>query len=306
MKENKLLASVALFRELYDSDKDIYDVIGELLKAAIVFEKKWSFNTTEATQLLDTTFGFIIPEAVVRTTLRNRLKKQANILSFQDGIYSLVSEEIKKSQPLALEIEVTRTAQSKIIDNLFLYIKKRSTYEINEQEESKIMDDFSAYLLNNKVSAKYSNLISSYIIETQSETGFTKSLNAVREGFVLYEGIGYSSNLNDLGKWNTVLTIYLDTEHLFNATGYSGTLHKQLFDDFHGLVNEINQSGKNLISLKYFEECGDEVDNFFHVAELIINGKLSLDPSKKAMQNVLNGAKQEAILLQLKRAFIPN
>ncbi len=39
MQDNKLLASVVLFRELYDGDKDIYDVIAELIKAAIFFEK---------------------------------------------------------------------------------------------------------------------------------------------------------------------------------------------------------------------------------------------------------------------------
>jgi len=62
MQINKLLASVVLFRELYDEGKDIYDVIGALFKAAITFEKKWAFNTTEATELLETTFGFNIPE----------------------------------------------------------------------------------------------------------------------------------------------------------------------------------------------------------------------------------------------------
>ena len=37
-----------------NSEKDIYDVIGEFIKAAMVFEQKWAFNTTEATQMLTT------------------------------------------------------------------------------------------------------------------------------------------------------------------------------------------------------------------------------------------------------------
>lgn len=83
MVDRKLIASVALFRGLYDKDRDIYDVIAALLKAAIVFEKKWAFNTTEASHLLESTFGFQIPEAVISTTLRNRLKKKEGIVTFE-------------------------------------------------------------------------------------------------------------------------------------------------------------------------------------------------------------------------------
>ncbi len=60
MHERTLLASVVLFKELYDSDKDIYDVIAEFIKAAMIFENKWAFNTTDATQLLSSGFGLTI------------------------------------------------------------------------------------------------------------------------------------------------------------------------------------------------------------------------------------------------------
>ncbi len=303
MQENKLLASVVLFRALYDKNKDIYDVIAAFLKAAIVFEKKWAFNTTEATQLLDTTFGFKMPEAVVKTTLKNRLTKQEKLLSFNNGTYTFAPTQAAEADTLASDLDKTKTKQSEIINDLISYIEKRSLSEISEPERAIIVDDFCAYLLDNDGHRRYSKYISSYIIESQSRTGFTESLNAVREGFVLYNGVRYSFDLNDLGSWKTNLTIYLDTEHLFNATGYNGILHKQLFDDFYGLISEINRGGKQLITLKYFDESQSEVENFFHVAELIMDGKVTLNPSKSAMVTILNGSKTKSDILANKAAF---
>jgi len=303
MQENKLLASVVLFRELYDSDKDIYDVIGELIKAAIYFNKKWSFNTIEATQLLEDTFGFILPESVVKTTLKNRLKNQEKILSYNDGVYTLLTEGGDNSSSLTSALETTKKQQNKIINDLISYIEHSSKCNISVDEKALITDSFGAYLLDEAVEKKYSDYISSYIIEKQSEFGFTESLNAVREGFVLYNGTRYTPDLNDIGLWRTELTIYLDTEHLFNSAGFNGVLFKQLFDDFHNLVKEINHSGKKYITLKYFSECKDEIDGFFHVAELIIENKFSLDPSKNAMISILDNCRTKSDILEKKAKF---
>ncbi len=300
MKENKLIASVVLFRELYGEGKDIYDVIGALLKAAIKFENKWAFNTTEATQLLETTFGFIIPEAVVSTTLRNRLKNKENLLSLDNGVYSLTSDRLDEPVELSAELKKVQDNQSNIFQDLIAYVSEHSPTLIKEEEHSEIIDSFCEYLLDNETTGKCSNLISSFIIEMQNHPGFKDALNAVREGFVIYNGVRYTSNLNDLGTWKNELTIYLDTEHLFNAAGYNGLLFKQLFDDFITLVKEINGSGKKYIFLKYFKECKEEVEGFFHVAELISEGKQVLNPSKTAMVEILDGAQGRADILEKK------
>ena len=76
MSEKTLLASVVLFRELYDNKKDVYDVIAEFIKAALLFRQKWTINATEAAALLSEEFELTIPEAVVNTTLHKRLHKR--------------------------------------------------------------------------------------------------------------------------------------------------------------------------------------------------------------------------------------
>ena len=75
MKENKLIASVVVFKELLDNNKDIYDIIGEFLKASILEEKKWNFTSTELKNILEKVFDFKLPEAVIKSTLKNRLVK---------------------------------------------------------------------------------------------------------------------------------------------------------------------------------------------------------------------------------------
>jgi hypothetical protein len=76
MKENNLLASVALFSELYNNENytSVADILGEFIKGVVVTENKWTVNSTELTHLLEKVYDFKIPESVVRTTVRNRLK----------------------------------------------------------------------------------------------------------------------------------------------------------------------------------------------------------------------------------------
>ena len=77
MKENNLLASVALFSELYNTEKyrNIGDIIAEFIKATVVSEAKWTLTSTELTHLMAEVYEFKIPEAVIKSTVRNRLKK---------------------------------------------------------------------------------------------------------------------------------------------------------------------------------------------------------------------------------------
>ena len=76
MIDKNLIASVALFSELYNSDtyKNIPEIIAEFIRGAVIFENKLSFNSTELKDLLNRIYGFDIPESVIRTTLQNKFK----------------------------------------------------------------------------------------------------------------------------------------------------------------------------------------------------------------------------------------
>lgn len=302
MHEKTLLASVVLFKELYDSDKDIYDVIAEFIKSAMIFENKWAFNTTEATQLLSSSFGLTIPEAVIGTTLRNRLLKRDQVLSHKNGVYSLADEQLKNSQSIIKEFENLKQTQSSILDDLFVYVENREGL-LSEENKNDLSKYFCNYLFSNNSQTKYANYVSSFIIENQHKKDFTECLNAVREGSVLYDGVRYTPDLNNLNSWRTPLLLFLDTEHLFNAVGLNGTLYGQLFKDLYDLAKEVRLKGKSLITLRYFGECEKEIDNFFYVAELIIQRKAPLDPSKTAMLSILDGCEYRSDVIAKKSSF---
>ena len=58
LENSKCLASLAVFRELYDNQKDVYGVISEFLKEIISSENKYQFGLTEITLLLRACLNF--------------------------------------------------------------------------------------------------------------------------------------------------------------------------------------------------------------------------------------------------------
>lgn len=307
MNENNLIASVALFSELYNNEKytNVTDILAEFIKGVVVQEKKWTINSTELTILLEKIYDFKIPESVVRSTVRNRLK---DIVISKDGHYVFDISIKKDFEQLNSDFITIQDKQNKIIENLLNFIEDKEKTAISESEKVIIIENFNKYLLDNGVNDKYSKYISAFVIKNQSDSEFTSNLNLIREGVILYQGIKFTADINELGKWNSELTIFLSTEHLFSSLGFNGLLYKQIFDDFYNLVREINVSAKNksgekLINLYYFEETKDEINYFFHMAENILKGLAPLDTSKTAMKTILDGCKNSSDIVSKKIKF---
>ncbi len=61
---------------------------------------------------------------------------------------------------------------------------------------------------------------------------------------ILYEGLKYNPNLNELGSWKNEYTVFLETELLFSFNGLNGEIFQKQFNDFHKYVNEINNASR--------------------------------------------------------------
>jgi hypothetical protein len=292
MRKNNLLASVALFGELYNSNtyKSIPEILAELIKGAIIAENLFSFNSTELKQLMNKVYGFEIPESVLRTVLRTKFK---NIVKIEHKIYHFEQEIKEGFENFDENVNSIIERQTNILENLYSYIESKKSIILDSKEKVKVFRAFSNYLLDNDYSEEYSDLISAFIVTNEKDIYFKEILNSVREGLILYQGINYTDNISQLGHWNTELTIYLSTEHLFSCIGFNGVLYQEIFEDFFKLVLEINikdkkkSKSRNLIQLRYLKETKDEVDYFFSSAESIKKGYKKLDPSKLAMVNIL-------------------
>lgn len=263
MKNKQLLASAALFRELYDSDRDIYDVIGEFIRASIQLNCTWTFNVSDCSKGLEKTFGFEIPDAVIKTCLKNRLKSAGEV-ALEGGQYS-VTEKFDRDGTIQEDFNEAKSEYNEVTQRLVAHVKSRLPNVIDEHEELKIIASFSNYLLDQGAFGEYVDLISHFLLSNQNDNTFVRKLNQIEEGLILYAGIRYSSDLSTLGKWSGDLVVYLDTEHLFSAVGLNGILFKKIFDDFNNLVKDVNDNRKKngSIILRYFEETLHDVECLF-------------------------------------------
>jgi hypothetical protein len=305
LQESKCLASLAVFRELYNSEKDIYGIIGEFLKEIITSNGKHQFSLTEISQLLNDTYDFKIPEAVVSTSL-NRFKDS---YTKSQGYYTITKQEsFSITGKLTGYHSQIQNNNNLIINNLFEFIENETKSKLSDEEREKVVHSFCSFIIDESTAQEYAEFVSAFIVKGKQDSNFTTQLNTIKEGVVLYTGLKYNSNLNQLGSWNTELTIYIETEILFHFAGFNGELYKILFNDFFKLVQEINQKSnkkdsKKLITLKYFPEIKDEIERFFKKAEYIVAGKDKANPSKTAMTTILDGCKSPAEIIEKKTRF---
>lgn len=307
MQNSKLLSSVALFSELYNNSKeDIFEIIGEFIVAVCIHNSKYSFSVTELKLLMDTNYGFDIPEAVLKTVLNNRLSKK---LSRQGTNYFFDSSNITQDERIKYNFDDITSEQDDLFNSLISFIEAKKQNKLNAEEIRKVESNFYEFLLDNGFSETYSNYISAFIISNDGNAKFQNILSNIKEGLILYEGIKYSPDLNELGVWKNKLTIYLGTEYLFNSQGLNGELFNQIFNDFFNLVREINSKGSSsgkTIELKYFSETKEEINRFFSTAENIKAGKISLRVSKPAMVDIVSSARDVSDIALRKALFFQN
>ncbi len=297
-QESKCLASLAVFRELYNSEKDVYGIIAAFLVDIIISNHKYTFNLTEITNLLNNSFDFTIPEAVVKTSVK-RIKsiKKDKGQYFLDDLHSLKSLNINSKQ------EKIQNNNDEILDSLLAFVSQHKNEPLSSDEKRNIINSFISFLIDGTNGNKYSEFISAFIISKKEDHNFKHQLSTIKEGVVLYSGIKYNTNLSDLGSWHSDLTIFIDTEILFHLAGYNGDIFQHLWNDFYDYVKEINRNNNNKIKLKYFEDVQSEIDNFFKKAEAIVNGELKANPKITAMKSIVNGCSSKADIVSKKADF---
>jgi hypothetical protein len=303
MKEKNLLASVALFGQLYNSGKytDISSIIGEFIKGAVVLHKKYILSSYEVKQLLEDYYNFQIPESVVRTVMFSTLK---SFVVFENSLFYFNENVATNYQNIEKELEEKEFITNSIFSSLKTYISEKEERELSQLDDSELFENFNQFLFDNGSSEKYTLHISSFIIKNENDITFVKNLNTIREGLILYQGIKYTADIHQLGMWKTKLVIYLNTEYLFNALGYDGILFKDIFFDFYNLVQEINSANtKNKISLKYFSETKDEIESYFFSAESIVKGNKILKLGKTAMKTIVESCCSPSEVISKKVEF---
>ena len=104
--QKKCMASLAVFKQLFNSSSDIFDVIAELVRQAIVESGLTVFTEQQMHDLLLQGNGFDVPQAVIQTSIKRlaylKRQKEAIIVSF-DGFNQADCSELKKQLEEATE-----------------------------------------------------------------------------------------------------------------------------------------------------------------------------------------------------------
>lgn len=299
----KCVSSLVVFRKMYEGRQSIYAIIAEFAKIIIISQKLTSFELNEMCNLLKNEFGLCIVPVVLKTALKKLdfLKREKNVYTL-DRLLS--SDNVKEIEE---QIEQSKYIVSSIIDEYINYKKEKN--KVGCIDESSTKEGFCKFIIDgNAIEDVDTGIISAFIVERKGRADFEQACKYIREGLVIYNGLSYNADGELLEKIDTPLTVYLETEMLFHATGLNGTLFKSLFSDFYQVVSEINmatnkQYGKNMISLAYFPETKKEVDNYFGQAENIIENNRQIDRSKPAMDIILKGCNSVADVKQKEIEF---
>jgi len=291
-----MLASFAMLKSLADAKQypSSYQLLREFIFHIIVSKPLYSFSAADMKGYLDDYFSFSIPEAVIRTSL-----KGVDGITLANQMYSVQPLSIEASALFDEKKQEADASSENIVTQICAYISdKLGGARIVEEA---LMKELFAYLVQDQpaASAKYTELISEFIVKHEKDTTIQAGLDRICEGGILY--LGLSHNINETGSLRKPLTLYLGTEILFSLAGYNGKIHQDFVLDFFRQVRLANSLLPSAITLCFFADTKKEIDSYFNAAEDIVEGRHLNLSSKPAMTSIVNGC-QTAADVRVKQA----
>ncbi|MGI6122021.1 MAG: hypothetical protein ACOYH0_07040 [Saccharofermentanales bacterium] len=277
-----ILASFATMKNLFDarSYQNPYQLLSEFISYIISSNNLHSFTAVEMKNRLQDSFGFEIPEAVVKTSI-----KSLDFIKSENKQF-VVESSVLNADPLFEEKkQAAENISTNIIDLLETFVMKKEPY--NTIWSDALTQEFVGFLIDDepKPDSRYTELISQFVLENENDATIQDALTSIREGSILY--IGLNHNINETGSIKTPLTLYLGTEVLFSLYGLNGEIHKRLAHDLYEQIKLANSSDKKIF-LRYFAKTKKEINDFFASAESIVAGKRFFNDTV-AMKAIING-----------------
>jgi hypothetical protein len=281
--DHKLLISAAVLRTISKESEIVntYTLLGAFVNYSISKRNLMEFCVEDCTAWLSEDFSFDIPNALVRSVVKNQIKVNAFNAVLSHGKYSL-DEKIFYDKELDSSKEAETNNYSKV--NLALIAYKSSDDKFSSITDENAKDALISFLSKDAILETHEVFISSFILSVERDDVISNILTSIEEGLILYSGIKYSSDANQIGSWPSDLIMFLDTEYLFNAGGMNGPVYQKIFDEFLELVRESNRGNKKgTITLHYFPEARDDLDRYFAAACAIASGESPMRERKPAM-----------------------
>lgn len=301
--EYEQLAALSVLTGLVNNKKNIYDVLWEFVRETIRKRDMSSAALDDLVQYLEEDYRFDnIPKAVLKTLLRKQSKEQV-LLEGENVTFLPAFRRTLGENNYDADMSRQKEAFSDLFCNVREYIHQQSGFE--KETDEQILKSIKIYLLDDLQSTSLSGIINQYVIEMQEKNPRVQQIfNQIKEGFILYDGICWSENLNELGRWEYPLTLFYDMDIIFYFAGYSGEIFHSVFEEMHQLIREINAANakkqkKKCIFTYYFPEVEEQIAQYFKNACKIVEGGAALDPSQTAMKYIVDKCKNTADVVRM-------
>ncbi len=303
--QKKCMASLAVFKQLFNSGNDIFSIIAEFVKQEIISNGLTDFTEQQMHDLLLADNGFDVPQAVIHTSLKRipYLNRQ------QEGV--IVSSELTHDACSSFKKQMDEATETRerITKRLIAFANNKRDIALTKDEETELCKSFYTYVVDDEAPVNFTELACSFILENEQDSELQKYLNFIREGAISFIGLTYYNNsYGTVDSFDNDIYIYLETEILFHMAGYNGLTYQNLFEEFYNQVSEINKqhqtkNGKKVIHLRYFSETLKEINEYFDQAENIVRRSKSPDPSKAAMHSLLCGVSEPSGIAEKRSEF---
>lgn len=303
--QKKCMASLAVFKQLFNSGNDIFSIISEFVKQEIISKGLTSFTEQQMHDLLLADNGFDVPQAVIHTAMKRipflNCKKDGVIVS--EALTPEVCSSFKRQMNDATE------ARERISKRLVTFANKKRDIPLTNEEEIELCKSFYTYVVDDEAPVSFSELACSFILENERDMDLQNHLNSIREGAISFIGLTYyNTSYGTVDSFDKDIYIYIETEILFHMAGYNGLTYQNLFEEFYNQVLEINKQyqvkkGKKIIHLRYFNETLKEINEYFEQAEKIVRRSKLPDPSKAAMHSILSGVSEPSNIADKRAEF---
>ena len=281
---SSVLASYATLKSLSDEKKyqNSYQLLREFIRHIITGEALYRFTAVEMKNYLEKHFCFSVPEAVVKTSLKNM-----EGISLDHGTYSVDVTELGSGSLFDAIKKEADAYESSIVQKLTDYISKKTGSACVDEEA--LIQELTRFLTDDASirPTQYVDLIGEFVLKNENDQDVQDGLNKIREGSILYMGLSHS--IDEIGSITKPLTLYLGTEILFSLVGYNGDIYQQLATDFFYQVRIANSGKTKKITLRYFSVVKQEIDDFFSTASAIVEGKRRRLLDKQAMKVITDG-----------------
>jgi len=283
--KKECIASIAMYREMVNKGFDIYDILSQFINF-IIYEKKLNeFTAQKINQYLKEIFNYTVPEAAVKEALR-----KINIVRPMANSYQLISDVKYNDEFLLNKNRLEREADD-IFNEIIKFIETKRSKTLTDREKANVFNELFDFLMKNETRNKeYTKFISLWIVQNTDNSHVQNILNMIKEGILVTCAFEYSPDEYKEKNWNSPLTLYFDVENLFSFEGLNGEPFNSLANDLYNLIQDCNKkSGKQIISLMYFNSIKQEVESFYNVAfEILKRGKKTFQ-NRPAMANILSG-----------------